>query len=78
MHATVIINYGKKKILLLSDKKIESYNNKKFCRICKEEFWWCSDDSDDNDDAEFDTRMFHSDAPRLVMMIDDWLLSLWC
>ena len=33
-HATEIINCDKKEMLPLTDKKVESYNNQKFCYIC--------------------------------------------
>ena len=37
-HATKIINYEKKDMILLTKKEEENHNNKKFCYICKKEF----------------------------------------
>ena len=34
-HATEITNYEKKEILPLTDEEMGTYNNKKFCHICK-------------------------------------------
>ena len=69
-HATEIINCEKKEMLPLTDKKIESYNNKKFCDICKKKFFNIDDsDNDSNDDnnddsidEKLDVRKFHGDA----------------
>ena len=37
-HATKIINYEKKDMILLTKKEEENYNNQKVCYICKKEF----------------------------------------
>ena len=39
--AMKIINYEKKEMISLTDKKKESYENQKICHICEKEF--CSD-----------------------------------
>ena len=49
-HATEVINYQKKEILPLIDEEIGSYNNKKFCHICKKKFY----DVDDNNENSSD------------------------
>ena len=41
---TEIINYEKEEFLLLTDEKIELYNNKKNCHICKSKFHDVDDD----------------------------------
>ena len=52
-HATESINYEKKEMLPLTDGKIESYNKKKFCHICKNKFYDV-DDRDDNSNNDSD------------------------
>ena len=37
-HATKLINYGKKDMILLTKKEEENYNNQKVFYICKKEF----------------------------------------
>ena len=37
-HATKVINYEKKDMILLTKKEEENYNNQKVCYICKKEF----------------------------------------
>ena len=71
-HATGKINCINKEILLLTDEEIESYNNQKFCHICKNMFHEVDDsddnsnhynnDDDDSNDDEFNVRKFHGDA----------------
>ena len=69
-HATEIIKYENEEMLPLTDGEIESYNNKKFCHICKKKFDDDDDDShgrdddsnDDSDDKRFDTRKFYGGA----------------
>ena len=62
----------------LTDEETESYNNKKFCYICKRMFnvndtdGNSDDDNNDNSDGEkFDIRMFHSNAAGLDDVDDD-------
>ena len=38
MHATKIINYGKKGMIPLTNKEKKSYRKQKVCYICKKEF----------------------------------------
>ena len=53
----------------LRNKKIESYNNRKFCLISKKKFHDV-DDSGDCSDDEFDVRRFNGDAVILTVLHD--------
>ena len=57
-HAREIINNEKKEMLPLTDGGIESYNNKKFCHICRKKFHDVDDrDNNSNDDSDHDSDM---------------------
>ena len=74
-HATEVINYQKKEILPLIDEEIGSYNNQKFCHICKKKFYDVDDNNENsNDDSNggdssdedvFIPKRFHGDATGL-------------
>ena len=51
-HETVIINYEKREMILLTDKENKFYEKQKVCSICKKEF-----STDENDKNTF--KLYH-------------------
>ena len=47
-HATRVINYKEKEMILLTDKENKSYKEQKACYVCKKEF-----STDDNDNKKY-------------------------
>ena len=79
-HAAEIINSERKEMLPLKDKEIKSYNNRKFCYICRKKFCYVIDSNDssngDGDDEEFDARKFYGDAAGLVDLMIMTMMNL--